>query len=67
MPPAPQSPQCNVPGTVGTVVYVQSVPAGALAPVGIMPYGVNGAVKIMGSGSPVGDVQLGSQSHLLHF
>ncbi|KAJ6514056.1 hypothetical protein DFH09DRAFT_1433054 [Mycena vulgaris] len=39
MPPAPQSPQCNVPGVVGTLVYVQTVPSGALAPVGVFPYG----------------------------
>ncbi|KAJ6560491.1 hypothetical protein B0H10DRAFT_1175673 [Mycena sp. CBHHK59/15] len=46
MPPAPQAPHCNVPGTTGVVYYVQTVPVGVLAPVGTMPYG---NVKIMGS------------------
>ncbi|KAJ6600740.1 hypothetical protein B0H10DRAFT_2230831 [Mycena sp. CBHHK59/15] len=39
MPPAPQAPHCNVPGTTGVVYYVQTVPVGVLAPVGTMPYG----------------------------
>ncbi|KAJ7501455.1 hypothetical protein B0H11DRAFT_2371592 [Mycena galericulata] len=52
MPPAPQAPQCNVPGTQSTITYVQSVPAGALPPIGILQYGTNnGVVQIMGSGN----------------
>ncbi|KAJ6534425.1 hypothetical protein DFH09DRAFT_1405431 [Mycena vulgaris] len=52
MPPAPQSPQCNVPGVVGTLVYAPIVPSGALAPVEVFPYGgTSGAVRIMGSGN----------------
>ncbi|KAJ7821382.1 hypothetical protein B0H14DRAFT_2831454 [Mycena olivaceomarginata] len=39
LPPPPQSPRCNVPGTAGAIAYVQSFG------------GANGAVQIMGSGN----------------
>ncbi|KAJ7229760.1 hypothetical protein B0H12DRAFT_222477 [Mycena haematopus] len=52
VPAAPRSPRCNVPGTGGQVVYVESVPPGALAPIGVLQYGTNnGEVQTMGSGN----------------
>ncbi|KAJ7186423.1 hypothetical protein C8R46DRAFT_275140 [Mycena filopes] len=52
MPPVPQSPRCNVPGTPGQVKYRALADPGSLPAIGILQYGTNnGAVQIMGSGN----------------
>ncbi|KAJ7059263.1 pectate lyase superfamily protein-domain-containing protein [Mycena amicta] len=52
LPPAPNSPRCNVPGTGGVLTYTEVAQAGAQPAVGIFQWGNNNNdVQMMGSGN----------------